>query len=122
MRAFGQDGVLAHPIVGVIWNGTNWWGGSAFVADSENAPGRGRYMRLLELVGSLALFVYIVTVVFLTSVNLSKFLFALHRERESHFWARQTTIFLWPLIIISREGREALAIIWQREDLEGEDE
>jgi hypothetical protein len=71
-------------------------------------------MRLLALTGSLALFVYIAVTLWLTSVNLSKHLFA-DPEGENFFWERQGTILLWPLMIISEEGRAALALIWKKE-------
>ena len=71
-------------------------------------------MRLLALTGSLALFVYIVVAIWLTSVNFSKHLFADEGE-EDLLWTRQGTILLWPLMVISEEGREALALIWKKE-------
>ncbi len=71
-------------------------------------------MRLLALTGSLALFVYIAVVVWLTSINFSKHIFA-DEGAEDLLWPRQATILLWPLMIISEEGRAALAIIWKKE-------
>lgn len=71
-------------------------------------------MKLLALTGSLALFVYIAVVVWLTSVNFSKHLFA-EQGSEDLLWTRQATILLWPLMLISEEGREALALIWKKE-------
>ena len=68
-------------------------------------------MRLLALSGSLALFVYIVVVLAFTFVNVSKWFFGLDPE-EYDFLARQGTIMLWPLVIISEEGRAALKAIW----------
>lgn len=72
-------------------------------------------MRLLALAGSLALFVYVVVGVWLTSVNISRFVFSEHEDTTELFWVRQFTIFLWPLMLISEEGRKALAIFWSKE-------
>lgn len=70
-------------------------------------------MRLLALTGSLLLLVYILGVIVLTCVNLSRWLFDLERNGEGErFWRRQGIIFLWPLVIMTAEGRAVLIYIW----------
>ena len=71
-------------------------------------------MRLLALFGSLALFCYIAVVVWMTSINVSRYLFSNEVEATA-FWNRQFTILLWPLIVISEDGRKVLADFWTKE-------
>jgi hypothetical protein len=75
-------------------------------------------MRLLALVGSLALFIYIVAVVLLSFHNFSRTLFGHTFEKEAgtRYWMRQIMIMLWPLAIASEEGRYALYVIWTGRD------
>ncbi len=75
-------------------------------------------MRLLALVGSLALFAYLLGILILTFHNISKLMFG-HIFEESprvRFFMRQILIMLWPLVLVSAEGRRALVIIWKGEN------
>jgi hypothetical protein len=72
-------------------------------------------MKLLALVGSLALFIYIIGVLTLTVHNISKSMWALDDGEENRlvrFFMRQIVILLWPLMMVSEEGRHALHVIW----------
>ena len=71
-------------------------------------------MKLIALVGSFLLFIYLLGVLVMTSVNVSRYLFSDEVTGE-FFWNRQLTIVLWPLIIISEEGRDTLTSMWNRE-------
>lgn len=71
-------------------------------------------MKLIALVGSFMLFLYLAGVVWMTSVNISRYVFS-DEENAEPFWIRQFTIFLWPLGIISEEGRSALAYFWSKD-------
>lgn len=71
-------------------------------------------MKALALFGSALLLIYLFVVVGLTALNVSKWLFGLEDE-EYDFFSKQATIMIWPLMVISAEGREALAIIWNGE-------
>lgn len=75
-------------------------------------------MRLLALIGSLMLFVYIVGALMLTVHNVSKTLFGHVFENEPgvRFWMRQILILLWPLVLASEEGHHALKVIWTGRD------
>lgn len=71
-------------------------------------------MRLLALSGSVLLAAYILGLIAMTAVNISKALFELNRDEQAYrFWARQGLIFLWPLVGITKEGRATLTTIWE---------
>jgi hypothetical protein len=79
-------------------------------------------VKLLALVGSLALFIYIAGALVLTFHNLSKGMFTVEEpegdSRLTRFFMREIVILLWPLIMASEEGRHALRVIWTgKEDL-----
>jgi hypothetical protein len=77
-------------------------------------------VKLLALVGSLILFVYIVGVLLLTYHNLSKSMFALETgdNRLVRFFMREILVLLWILVLGSAEGRHALRVIWTgKEDI-----
>ena len=75
-------------------------------------------MKLLALVGSLALFIYIVVTLVLTFHNVSKTLFGHTFQNDAgiRFWMRQFLIAAWPLVLASEEGRYALYVIWTGKD------
>jgi hypothetical protein len=75
-------------------------------------------VKLLALVGSLALFIYIVVLVVLTFHNVSRTLFGHTYQHEAgvRFWMRQFMIILWPLALASEEGKYALYVIWTGKD------
>jgi hypothetical protein len=75
-------------------------------------------MKLLALVGSLLLFVWIVGMLLLTFHNVSKTVFGhtFQHEPGVRFWMRQILIFLWPLVLASEEGQYALYVIWTGKD------
>lgn len=72
-------------------------------------------MRLLALLGSAALLVWLVGIAVMTFHNLSKFMFGHTFEQNSRvrFFMRQIMIVFWPLVLASAEGRRALDIIWK---------
>jgi hypothetical protein len=71
-------------------------------------------MKALAFFGSLFLGIYILMTLAFTIVNISKVLFELNREEQGYrFWARQGLILMWPLVAITKEGRETLAVIWE---------
>lgn len=71
-------------------------------------------MRLLELIGSAFLITWFVGMIIMTAMNLSRFLFTLEGgDQQTHFWSRQFTIFVWPLIALSSEGRLLLIMLWE---------
>lgn len=72
-------------------------------------------MRLIALCGSLALSLYIGVVVWLTSINISRYIFSSEYTADP-FWNRQLSILLWPLMIISEDGRKAMADFWKKEE------
>lgn len=77
-------------------------------------------MRLLAFFGSLALLIYFCGLVALTFHNFSKSMWAVEdgESRLVRFFMRQIVIVLWPLMLVSAEGRHALKVIWTgREDL-----
>lgn len=78
-------------------------------------------MRLLAIVGSLLLLIYFVGLLTLTFHNLSKGMFGLDTEGDSRLvrlFMRQILILLWPLVLVSAEGRHALRVIWTgKEDI-----
>lgn len=71
-------------------------------------------MKALAIFGSLAVFGYVFGVMLLTSVNVSRAFFDLCPDQEGRrgFWSRQGLIFLWPLAMLSENGRNAFALIW----------
>lgn len=70
-------------------------------------------MKFLGLLGSLGFCIYIVALIVLTSVNVSRYMFDIDRDREGpKFWKRQLLILLWPLVIITAEGRAVLYFVW----------
>jgi hypothetical protein len=73
-------------------------------------------MKLLGLLGSLAVLVYAVVTLGLTWHNVSRWLFTLEepgRDRPgTRFWMRQLLVFIWPLVVPSEQGRHALRVIW----------
>ena len=71
-------------------------------------------MKLLALVGSLALFIYIAVIIYCTAVNISRYLFS-EETTSGKFWEREVTIILWPLIILTEDGRETLIAFWSKE-------
>jgi hypothetical protein len=75
-------------------------------------------MKLLALVGSLALFIYFVGLLTLTFHNISKTLFGhvFEAEAGTRFWMRQIMLIMWPLVLASEEGRYALYVIWTGKD------
>lgn len=75
-------------------------------------------MRLLALLGSLGLMIYIIGVGFLTFHNVSRVLFGHTFEHEAgtRFWMRQLLILMWPLVLASEQGRYALYVIWTGKD------
>jgi hypothetical protein len=75
-------------------------------------------MKLLAMIGSLILLVWIVGMLLLTFHNVSKTLFGHVFENEPgvRFFMRQILIILWPLVLASEEGRYALRVIWTGRD------
>lgn len=71
-------------------------------------------MRLLAVLASLALAIYVVGVLFFTVSNISKLIFSFKRHDLGYkFWSRQGIILTWPIALMSEEGRTALPIIWK---------
>jgi hypothetical protein len=76
-------------------------------------------MKALALFGSLALGIYIIGALALTFHNFSKGFFGLETGGDSRllrFFMREILIVLWPLVLVSSEGRHALKVIWTGRD------
>lgn len=69
-------------------------------------------MKLLAVLGSLLFVIYILVVLSLTVVNVSKMVFGDLEERHTKFGMRQAMIMIWPLACITHEGRNMIRLIW----------
>jgi hypothetical protein len=71
-------------------------------------------MKLLAVLGSIAIFVYIMGLILLSVMNVSRAMFDKYiQENEGFgFLARQGMVFIWPLALFSNSGQKAFKLIW----------
>jgi hypothetical protein len=70
-------------------------------------------MKLLAMIGDLLLIVYIIGLILMTVMNVSRSLFdPMVGTDKMGFWPRQGMVFIWLLALFSESGIEAFKIIW----------
>lgn len=72
-------------------------------------------MKLLAILGSFALFVYLVVLIIMTVMNVSRTLFdPLIKGHDGHgFLARQGFLVIWPIAVFSRSGIAVFKLVWE---------
>jgi hypothetical protein len=75
-------------------------------------------MKLLAMMGDLILITYLIGLILMTVMNVSRSMFdpMILGEDKMGFWARQGMVFVWLLAMFSDSGIKAFRIIWTGDD------